>query len=273
MSELMNKVLPYLKEEKIQNMEIKENFENEGVDCRGRKWIRHIPSSLDRSIDLSGQIFNHLTVLFRVESPSRKAMWLCLCECGNLVIVAATALKNGHTKSCGCIQGLNLVGQKFTCLLVLEKVYNNGIGTGYWKCLCDCGNITYVTTYRLTSGHTKSCGCLKSAGEFFIINVLKEKKIPFETQKSFDNCRNPKTNHILKFDFYINNQFLLEYDGEQHFKINGWNTKENFKKVQELDEYKNNWCKENGIPLKRIPYFDLKNLTFEDIMSDKYLLK
>ena len=273
MSELMNKICPYLKEEKTQSIEIKETLGSEGVDCKGRKWVKHVPSPLDRSIDLSGQKFNRLTVLFRVNGPNRKTMWLCLCECGNLIVVLASHLKNNHTKSCGCIQGLNLVGQRFTCLLVLEKVYNNGIGTGYWKCLCDCGNITYVTTYRLTSGHTKSCGCLKSTGEFFIINILKEKKIPFETQKSFDNCRNPETNYILKFDFYIDNQFLLEYDGEQHFKIRGWNTEENFKKVQELDKYKNNWCKENGIPLKRIPYFDLKNLTFEDIMSDKYLLK
>ena len=29
----------------------------------------------------------------------------------------------------------------------------------YWKCLCDCGNITYVNTSSLTNGTTVSCGC------------------------------------------------------------------------------------------------------------------
>jgi hypothetical protein len=29
-------------------------------------------------------------------------MWLCQCDCGNLVVVNSQNLKNGHTKSCGC---------------------------------------------------------------------------------------------------------------------------------------------------------------------------
>lgn len=31
---------------------------------------------------------------------------------------------------------------------------------GFWKCLCDCGNRIVVKTNKLTSGHTRSCGCL-----------------------------------------------------------------------------------------------------------------
>jgi hypothetical protein len=43
----------------------------------------------------------------------------------------------------------------------------------------------------------------------------------FETQKTFDSCRSTKTNAKLKFDFYVNNDFLLEYDGRQHFEVAG----------------------------------------------------
>ena len=32
----------------------------------------------------------------------KSAMWECLCDCGNIVNVAGSALKNGNTKSCGC---------------------------------------------------------------------------------------------------------------------------------------------------------------------------
>lgn len=54
----------------------------------------------------------------------------------------------------------NLINQKFNKLLVLEKCdsKNNRV---MWKCRCDCGNITFLSTYCLTSNHTKSCGCIK----------------------------------------------------------------------------------------------------------------
>ena len=53
-----------------------------------------------------GQRFGRLTVLEYVgTSKSRKAMWLCECDCGNITppIVGAN-LKNGGTKSCGCLR-------------------------------------------------------------------------------------------------------------------------------------------------------------------------
>ena len=37
----------------------------------------------------------------------------------------------------------------------------SGASKRYWKCVCDCGNITYVTTDCLRKGNIKSCGCLK----------------------------------------------------------------------------------------------------------------
>lgn len=30
-----------------------------------------------------------------------------------------------------------------------------------WDCRCDCGNMTTLATHTLTSGNTRSCGCLK----------------------------------------------------------------------------------------------------------------
>ena len=53
---------------------------------------------------------------------------------------------------------LNLIGKKFNRLLVLEEDFSKK-RTAY-KCVCDCGQITIVTTYNLTSNKTKSCGCL-----------------------------------------------------------------------------------------------------------------
>lgn len=50
--------------------------------------------------------------------------------------------------------------EKYGRLTVIRRVENHGQYT-YWECICDCGNKTYVTGRSLTSGHTKSCGCLQ----------------------------------------------------------------------------------------------------------------
>lgn len=53
----------------------------------------------------------------------------------------------------------NLTGQIFGKLKVLNYFHKNG--RIYWRCKCDCGNITNVRGDRLLDGNTKSCGCLQ----------------------------------------------------------------------------------------------------------------
>ena len=55
----------------------------------------------------------------------------------------------------------DLTGQKFNKLTVLELASRNPV---YWKCLCDCGNITYVRPMNLKRNMVKSCGCLHHRG-------------------------------------------------------------------------------------------------------------
>lgn len=48
---------------------------------------------------------------------------------------------------------------KFNSILV--KKYGIQITkTSKWDCVCNCGNLVTITTSRLTTGNTKSCGCL-----------------------------------------------------------------------------------------------------------------
>jgi len=58
-------------------------------------------------IDLTGQRFGRLTVIRRTNDyvapgGATEPMWLCICDCGNETTVKRSALKGGHTKSCGC---------------------------------------------------------------------------------------------------------------------------------------------------------------------------
>ena len=52
-----------------------------------------------------GQSFNRLTVISLLpDRKNKRKVWLCKCICGNETSVPSTDLKNGNTKSCGCLK-------------------------------------------------------------------------------------------------------------------------------------------------------------------------
>ena len=54
--------------------------------------------------DITGMKFNRLTVIERAGSDKQnRAKWLCQCDCGRKTVVNTSSLRNGHTKSCGCL--------------------------------------------------------------------------------------------------------------------------------------------------------------------------
>ena len=236
------------------------------------------------AIDLTGQVFDRLTVIKRVENANDgHARWLCQCSCGNTTIVSSNVLKKGNTKSCGCLNSEtaskkaknnynNLLNQKFGKLTVIEFLGSNGKGAILWKCKCDCGNEFTTTSHHLTSGNTRSCGCLKSIGEANIAKVLSEHNIEFVAQKQFEDAIYTDTDGKMRFDFYLPNENrLIEFDGIQHFKsLGGWNDEENLQLVIQRDKAKNQYALENSIPLVRIPYWERDNITLDIIMGDKY---
>lgn len=83
-----------------------------------------------------------------------------------------------------------------------------------------------------------SCGCSKvSKGEFKIAELLKEYNIPFTTEQSFESCANPKTGKKLRFDFFVNGSYLIEYNGKQHYiEDSGWD--ESLEDIQYRDNIK-----------------------------------
>jgi hypothetical protein len=52
----------------------------------------------------------------------------------------------------------NLVGQRFGHLMVLSR-HGSKKNNVVWRCQCDCGNISLVTTNGLRTGDHTSCGC------------------------------------------------------------------------------------------------------------------
>lgn len=54
---------------------------------------------------------------------------------------------------------LDLVGQRFGRLTVLERLGANARKEVVWRCQCDCGSVVDVPTRNLRSRGTVSCGC------------------------------------------------------------------------------------------------------------------
>jgi hypothetical protein len=52
-------------------------------------------------VDLGGQRFGRLVVLARSGGCSK---WSCACDCGTAAVVSSWNLKNGKTRSCGCLR-------------------------------------------------------------------------------------------------------------------------------------------------------------------------
>lgn len=75
-----------------------------------------------RSKDITGKKFGKLTALYRLHNYHDNTMtyWLCVCDCGNFVEVRGARLRQGNTKSCGCLRVTHGL-----CDTRLYNVYDN----------------------------------------------------------------------------------------------------------------------------------------------------
>lgn len=113
------------------------------------------------------------------------------------------------------------------------------------------------------SVHLNGSGCQRCRlpkGEQKIQKVLKDLKLQFEQQYPFPDCRYKGQLH---FDFLVtnnNSQFLIEFNGEQHYRpvkfggLNDNTADDTLEQVKKRDEVKKNYAVKNGIPLLIIRY-------------------
>ncbi len=148
----------------------------------------------------------------------------------------------------------------------------------YWEIECKCCKKHYIEipSFLISDKRRRGnnpCDCWKqlSKGVLKIEQLLKNNHISFNQEQTFKSCKSPK-NNLMKFDFFIENKYLIEYDGEQHFKPNSFggtiSGQERLKIQKEYDIIKNKWCKDNNIPLIRIPYTHYNDLKLEDLLLE-----
>ena len=79
---------------------------------------------MGKFIDLTGQKFGRLVVIQLADKGgSGKIRYLCLCDCGNRIIVQAGNLKNYHTRSCGCFKTEILTKHGHSTRTITSKTY------------------------------------------------------------------------------------------------------------------------------------------------------
>lgn len=153
-------------------------------------------------------------------------------------------------------------------------------GESNLKILCgQCGKNVFVTSFINFKNGTQRCiNCTRSisSNELKIRNILDEHNINYIPEKTFPDC---KDKGLLFFDFYLpDNNMIIEFDGEQHYNNNFHITRGikdpegTFKKQKLHDEIKNQYCKDKGIYLLRIPYWEENHLE-EIIIKELGILK
>ena len=122
--------------------------------------------------NITGKRYGRLVVLCRVDDGKKnKAIWRCLCDCGETVDVIGSKLILDRKQSCGCLKKevlekiyaenrINRKGEKRGRLTAIEPTKKRKSGEIVWRYRCECGEYVFRTPSTV-SDNTASCGCLQ----------------------------------------------------------------------------------------------------------------
>jgi hypothetical protein len=114
-----------------------------------------------------------------------------------------------------------------------------------------------------------------SKGEIKIEDILKDAGLVFEEEYSFPDLVS-STGRPLRFDFAVfddegNIQFLIEYQGIQHYEARSkFGSYSGLRRQQYHDMMKKEYCKKHNIILLEIPYILEGQITYDYIMNLYY---
>ena len=127
---------------------------------------------------------------------------------------------------------IDISGNKYGKLTVIEKVNKENKNITYWLCECECGNKKTISKPNLTTGHSKSCGCLAiesaTGNKYGLKHNESKTRLYFIWQSMKQRC----------YDKNVNG---YKYYGLRGIEIcNDWLDYEKFSEWSKGNGYKNN---------------------------------
>ena len=132
---------------------------------------------MTRLVDITGMRFGRLIAVEQAPTKGGQTRWICKCDCGSTKEIRSAHLREGLTKSCGCLENenrqnqssrrsLDLSGARSGLLTYLQEAEPRKAPDGRHVrrilCVCACGNKKELTAAVFMEGKSKSCGCLSS---------------------------------------------------------------------------------------------------------------
>lgn len=186
--------------------------------------------------------------------------------CGYIWWVTPDNFLRRNSRCPKCAKNARLTQKQFSDkikkLIGKDYVFTEPYVNAHTQILCKhvtCGYTWKVAPDSIIQG-TRCPKCQESHGERLVERILTELNISFVRQATFTKCVNKE---VLPFDFYVESKNLcIEYDGEQHFRPvdfagrgQEW-AKDSFERGKHRDKIKDNFCKNSGIRILRIPYYE-----------------
>lgn len=140
--------------------------------------------------NLVGQKFGKLTIIseaIKQDPKNTRAIWNCVCDCGETIIVTTNHLTTGNTKSCGCLK-IDAIKQNQKLSLPIITKYKSHITSArkLWRQYCyedkKC-NLSFENWLNLTQKNCSYCGAVP----FTIYNIFLKKKNASQQAKDNGN--------------------------------------------------------------------------------------
>lgn len=239
--------------------------------CGCRKCYGNNKMSIDEFIEKARKVHGDKYEYSKVEYNGNKNKVIITCPIHGDFIQKP----NDHLSGCGCPKCNNeYIPTTSEWIEMAKKVH----GDRY-----DYSKVEYINAktkvciickehgefWQRPNNHLNGCNCphcnsnKRSLNEEYIESLLKENKINFSREKTFDWLKNKSH---LYLDFYLNDfNVAIEYQGEQHYqpidKFGGYNE---FIKIKERDDKKFELCEQHGI---KVFYLRGKKINIDSILE------
>lgn len=174
---------------------------------------------MSKVIDLTNQKFGKLIAISRSGSTnSGIALWLCKCDCGNIVIVKGAKLRNGHTKSCGCMR-VETIRENSKNKSQEKIIENNIITRKCYKCNQELPKEMFVHYNKKDNKLANICkDCRREQKKIWALSTsnirIKETGIIVDRSEYKDILRFRRRN------YYYNNKNKINLHGKEYYYKN-----------------------------------------------------